>query len=199
MRGRNHRNISVILITQNPFHQGRFCRYLIKCPLYSGIKNLAHQVYPEGVCITLNWTRLNDQMATSSWMWHKLRMTARGFEPTYSRQTILIPSSTLIQVMKRVKSNYHTLHVLKTAEPRLRKPIISNCNKELVNCISEIVFNVLNGNIRLSGCNTRKVQKHKAALRKVVDRHMSLWQEQTHCTARRISLESIKCRPTDYR
>jgi len=76
--------------------------------------------------------------------------------------------------MKRVKSNYHALHVLKTDEPRLRKALITNCNKQLVNCISEYVLNVLNGNIKLSGCNTRKLIKYKSALRKVADRHVSL-------------------------
>ena len=51
--------------------------------------------------------------------------------------------------MKREKSNYHALHVIKTAETRLRKAFITNCNKELVNCISECVLNVLNGNLKL--------------------------------------------------
>ena len=73
-----------------------------------------------------------------------------------------------------MKSNYHALHVLKMAEPRLRKALINNCNKELVNCISEGVLNVLNDNLQLSGCNTRKQQKYKSALRKVADRHVSL-------------------------
>jgi hypothetical protein len=73
--------------------------------------------------------------------------------------------------MKRVRSNFRTLQVLKTAHPKLRKAIISNCNKELVNCISECALNVLNGNLP---CNARKLRKHKAALRKVVDRHVPL-------------------------
>jgi len=64
--------------------------------------------------------------------------------------------------------------MLKTAEPRLRKALTTNCNKELVNCVSECVLNVLNGNIKFSGFNTRKLQKHKAALRKVADKHVSL-------------------------
>ena len=59
--------------------------------------------------------------------------------------------------MKRVRSNYHAINVLMAAEPRLRKALITNCNQELVNCISEYDLNVLNGNIKLSGCNTRKV------------------------------------------
>jgi hypothetical protein len=65
--------------------------------------------------------------------------------------------------MKRVRSHYHALQVLKTANRRLRKAIISNCNKELLN--------VLNGNLP---CNTGKLRKHKAALRKVIDRHVPL-------------------------
>ena len=76
--------------------------------------------------------------------------------------------------MKRVKSNYYALHVLKTVERRLRKALITNWNKELVNCISECVLNVPNGNLKLSDSYTRKLQKHKSALRNVADRHVSL-------------------------
>jgi len=76
--------------------------------------------------------------------------------------------------MKRVRCNYHALHVLKTAEPRLHKALITNCKKELVNCISEFLFNVLNGNIKFSVCKRRKLQEHKAALRKVADRYVSI-------------------------
>ena len=76
--------------------------------------------------------------------------------------------------MKRVRSNHHTLQVFKPAEPKLRKAIISKCNKELVNFISECFLNVLNGNVKLTGRDTHKLQKHKAALRKVADRHFSL-------------------------
>ena len=43
-----------------------------------------------------------------------------------------------------------------------------------MNCISECVLNVLNGNIILSGCNTRRLNKYKFALRKVTERHVSL-------------------------
>jgi len=82
--------------------------------------------------------------------------------------------------MKFVSSNYYTLHVLKKAEPRLRKAIVSNCNKKLVNCLSECFLNVLNGNIQLSVCNMGKLNKHKSAIRKVVDRHVPLWQVETH-------------------
>jgi len=73
-----------------------------------------------------------------------------------------------------VKSKYHALHVLRTAEPKLRKAIISNCNKELVNSIIECILNVLKGNVKLAGCNTRKLRKHKVTLRKVADKRVPL-------------------------
>jgi len=43
-----------------------------------------------------------------------------------------------------------------------------------VHCISECILNVLNGNIKLTGCDTRKLQKHKAALHKASDKCVPL-------------------------
>jgi len=60
-----------------------------------------------------------------------------------------------------------------------------------------VCLDVLNGNVKLTVCDTRKLHKHKAALRKVVERHVSLWQEETHITARGISAAFIERRPTD--
>ena len=62
--------------------------------------------------------------------------------------------------------------MLKTAQPKVRKAIVSNCNKEQVNSICECVLNVLNGKIKLSGCDKRKLQKHKAILSKVADKRV---------------------------
>jgi len=73
-----------------------------------------------------------------------------------------------------VRSNYHALQELKRAQARLRKALITSCNKEILNCISECVLNVLNGIIKLSGFNSRKLQKHKGALRMVTDKHVSI-------------------------
>ena len=76
--------------------------------------------------------------------------------------------------MKRLRSNYHALHVLKGAAPKLRKAIILNGGKQLVNSICECVLNVLNGNVKLSECVKRKLRKHKNVLRKVVDKRVPL-------------------------
>ena len=71
-----------------------------------------------------------------------------------------------------MKTNYYTLQVLNTADPKLRKAIISNGKKEVVHCINECILNDLNGNIKLTGYDTRKLTKHKAALRKVSDKRV---------------------------
>jgi hypothetical protein len=72
------------------------------------------------------------------------------------------------------RSNYHALHVLKTARPKLRKAIISNINRDLVHSISECTFNVLNGNIRLRDSIKCKLKKHKSNLRSLADNRLPL-------------------------
>ena len=64
--------------------------------------------------------------------------------------------------------------MLKTATPKLRKTIVSNCDRELVNSICECVLNVLNGNFRLSEFVARKLRKHRAVLRKVADKRVPI-------------------------
>ena len=43
-----------------------------------------------------------------------------------------------------------------------------------MNSICECVLNVLNGNVKLSGCVTRKLRKHKAVLCKVADKRVPI-------------------------
>jgi len=76
-------------------------------------------------------------------------------------------------MMERIKSNYHALQVLRSAQPKLRKAIILNGNRELLNSISECVLNVLQGILKLSECATRKLSKHRSVLRKVADKRVS--------------------------
>jgi hypothetical protein len=71
------------------------------------------------------------------------------------------------------RSNYHILRVHKTACPKLRKAIISNCNKDLQNSISECILNVLKGNIKLSDCS-KQTSKHKSRLPSLVDNRLPL-------------------------
>jgi hypothetical protein len=80
--------------------------------------------------------------------------------------------------MKLIRSNYHALQILGQAVPKLRKVIkikIKNKDKDedLLNAISEIVLNVLNGTVSLSNSSKRKMQKHKTALRRLPDKRVT--------------------------
>ena len=76
--------------------------------------------------------------------------------------------------MKRIKANYQALQVLKTARPKLRKAIVSNCNNDLFHIISECGVNVLNGNIRVTDCAKRKLKRFKSNLRSLVEKRLTL-------------------------
>lgn len=80
----------------------------------------------------------------------------------------------MMMMMRRMRSNYHALHVLRREQLKLRKAIITNSRKELLNSISECALNVLRGNVQLSACQKRKLQQHKAIIRKVSDKHVPL-------------------------
>jgi hypothetical protein len=76
--------------------------------------------------------------------------------------------------MRRRKYNYQELHVLKNAKEKLPKAILSSCNKEFVNTISECVLNLLRGNVKLTDCEKRSLQKFKGKLRTVAGSRVAL-------------------------
>jgi hypothetical protein len=76
--------------------------------------------------------------------------------------------------MKRIKSSYHQLQVLKMAKLRLRKAIIENCDSELVKTISECVLNVLRGNVTLTASQKKKLKKFEVPLRSLADMRVPL-------------------------
>ena len=76
--------------------------------------------------------------------------------------------------MKRIRLTYHTLHVLKWADPKLRNAIIANCNMEALNGICECALNVLHVNIALTAWRKRKLKKHKTSLRNLAENTMCL-------------------------
>ena len=76
--------------------------------------------------------------------------------------------------MIRIRSTYHTVHVPKAADRNLRKAIFANCNKDILKGKCECALNVLHGNIHLTACSMRKIQKHESSLRKLADRRVIL-------------------------
>jgi len=153
------RNISVFLITQNLFHQGRYCRDIKLNVKYLFLskkirdKNrfvfLARQVYTEN-CTSLYKAYLEAIQRLHRYLILDL---LQDLNDRLWFRTNIFPADPPLPIIytpkrvKRVKSNYYALHVLKTPEPRLRKAIVSNCKKVIENGISECVLNVFNGNI----------------------------------------------------
>ena len=70
----------------------------------------------------------------------------------------------------RVKRQIDTLKVLKSANPRLRKAILVNGNSDLILALCEVIANVLSGTVHLAPQQKHKLKKHKAVLRRIVDR-----------------------------
>ena len=74
--------------------------------------------------------------------------------------------------MKRIRSNYHSLHVLKDARPKLRRAILAHSDGELINSVGECALNVLQVNVKLSKCAKRRLRKFRRQLGTVADKHV---------------------------
>lgn len=69
----------------------------------------------------------------------------------------------------RLKRNYDFVKVLAKAKKRQRDAILINSDSDLVLCLCECIENILNGNIKLSSKQKKKLQRHKKALRNICD------------------------------
>lgn len=64
-----------------------------------------------------------------------------------------------------VENQLHLLEALKKASPKLRRAIITNAEAELIEAISEICYNYINGNVECDTVHYDDLKKHKACLR----------------------------------
>ena len=76
--------------------------------------------------------------------------------------------------MNRLRKQTPTLKLLQKAPPSLQKAILSKANDELIRCICDVSHNVLRGTAEISTPHKKRLTKHKEALRKLVDRKISL-------------------------
>jgi len=67
----------------------------------------------------------------------------------------------------RIRRNIHLLEVLRKASPTLRKELLKSGGNDLTKSICECVENVLNGNVKLTSAQRRKLLRHKQALRRI--------------------------------
>jgi hypothetical protein len=62
---------------------------------------------------------------------------------------------------ERVEKNADFLKILSKCKSKMRKVILSNADKDLINTICECVHNCLNGNIELNYEIKTKLKRHK--------------------------------------
>lgn len=68
----------------------------------------------------------------------------------------------------RVKTHKDLLKALLTLRPNLRSVLLKACKDEEINCITECIFNTLNGKVPLKDSDKSKLKKHKTVLRKII-------------------------------
>lgn len=65
----------------------------------------------------------------------------------------------------RIRKNIHYLKVLHKSKPSVRKAIIENSNKELVDTICECLHNILKGNVRIPSETYKILKRHQGVVR----------------------------------
>ena len=65
----------------------------------------------------------------------------------------------------RIKKHIPQLKLLRKATPKQRKSILERSNTGLVNCIGECCLNVLNGNVKITKPQRKKLSRHAKTLR----------------------------------
>ena len=74
----------------------------------------------------------------------------------------------------RIKTNINFLKLLTSCNSRLQKVLIKNATKEQIYSLCEIILNILNGNVKLSEEEFKKLDKKKKVLRYLVQNKTSI-------------------------
>jgi hypothetical protein len=76
-----------------------------------------------------------------------------------------------------MKVNKHQtlfLQLLKSSKPRERKVLLSGAENAIVKLLSEIVYNLLHGNVPLNSYKIQRLRRHKQTLYTLSDRSVTL-------------------------
>lgn len=76
--------------------------------------------------------------------------------------------------MKRLMDNRHLLYTLKESNGTLQKHIINHSKPDLVKSLCEICVNTLNGNVKLTGGQLKKLKRYKKEIRMMAQPKVSL-------------------------
>ena len=74
----------------------------------------------------------------------------------------------------RVIKNRKALEALQLTENKQRKKLINSASPEQINTISEIILNMLQGNINIKGTHKTKLNHHKRSLRALASKGLSV-------------------------
>ena len=72
-------------------------------------------------------------------------------------------------IMKKVIRHKSLLKVLHNTNSKLRKAILKNCDNDVICVLTEIIVNLLNGNIQLTASQKTKLKRYKNAFRKIAN------------------------------
>jgi hypothetical protein len=73
-----------------------------------------------------------------------------------------------------VKRHLNSLSVLSEAPKKLRKAVIDNSNKEVIQALCEVIHNVLEGTVKLTPADIRKLKYHNKTLIRLTQKSTSL-------------------------
>ena len=73
----------------------------------------------------------------------------------------------------RLKKNVLWLQILAKAKPGMAKAIIQAADKDLILCLCECAQNILNGNVPLTPCHLKHLQRHRKDVRILVKKRTS--------------------------
>ena len=76
----------------------------------------------------------------------------------------------MVKNIDNLKKNKNILEYLGKCKAKIRRAILANADKELVDSICQCVFNMLSGNIDLNENEKRNLVKYKKTLRTIVGR-----------------------------
>lgn len=72
--------------------------------------------------------------------------------------------------MKNVQRDQPFLHVLKENKcKKCQKILLENCNKDIIQTLTDILYNVMNGNVHINDVDLQELKKYKNTLKKIFD------------------------------
>ena len=77
----------------------------------------------------------------------------------------------------KLRKTFEKVRILSLATPCVRKQLVQQGGREIVDCISECCVNILKGNVRLSPKQKSCLSKRKLKLRKIAKKKVSLKQK----------------------